>query len=52
MRDLFEKVPGKYDLIAMDYSKGEDSTDSKAEADKAKEQCKKVRFSLNLKTVS
>ncbi|KAK8726876.1 hypothetical protein OTU49_010108 [Cherax quadricarinatus] len=37
MRIAFEKVPGKYDLLAMDYSKGEDTTDSSTTMEKAKE---------------
>ncbi|XP_071548286.1 poly [ADP-ribose] polymerase 2-like [Panulirus ornatus] len=45
-RDAFEKVPGKYDLLAMDYSKGEDCTDSKVEIGKAEEQRKKVECKL------
>lgn len=40
---MFEKVPGKYDLLKMDYSKGKDTPDSAALAQKAK---KKVSFSL------
>lgn len=42
MRDVFEKVPGKYDLLSMDYSKGEDTTDAAETAKKSLEQRKKV----------
>lgn len=34
---MFEKVPGKYDLLKMDYSKGKDTPDSAALVKKAKE---------------
>lgn len=34
---MFEKVPGKYDLLKMDYSKGKDTPDSAAVVKKAKE---------------
>lgn len=34
---MFEKVPGKYDLLQMDYSKGKDTPDSAAVMKKAKE---------------
>ncbi|XP_068248872.1 poly [ADP-ribose] polymerase 2-like isoform X2 [Palaemon carinicauda] len=45
-RDSFEKVPGKYDLLAMDYSK-EDQTDSAIKAvDKIKEERKKIESKL------
>lgn len=34
---MFEKVPGKYDLVKIDYSKGNDTPDSAAAVKKAKE---------------
>ncbi|XP_050688575.1 poly [ADP-ribose] polymerase 2-like isoform X2 [Eriocheir sinensis] len=37
LRFMFEKVPGKYDLLKMDYSKGKDTPDSAAIVKKAKE---------------
>ena len=34
---MFEKVPGKYDLLKMDYSKGRDTPDTVAVVKKSKE---------------
>lgn len=41
-RHSFEKVKGKYDLLAMDYSDGNDEPDSRAAREEMKEQRKKV----------
>ncbi|XP_045607388.2 LOW QUALITY PROTEIN: poly [ADP-ribose] polymerase 2 [Procambarus clarkii] len=46
MRMAFEKVPGKYDLLAMDYSVGQDTPDSGAALEKAKEARKKLKCKL------
>lgn len=46
LREVFEKVPGKYDLLSMDYSKGEDTTDTAEAAKKSLEQRKKVTLLL------
>ncbi|KAK7085917.1 Poly [ADP-ribose] polymerase 2 [Halocaridina rubra] len=50
MRDFFEKVPGKYDLLAMDYAT-EDTTDSasKNAKEKMKEERKKIECKLDLR---
>lgn len=37
LRSLFEKVPGKYDLLKMDYSKGTDTPDAGAAVKTPKE---------------
>lgn len=37
LRSMFEKVPGKYDLLKMDYSKGTDTPDAGAAVKKPKE---------------
>ncbi|KAK3890663.1 hypothetical protein Pcinc_005397 [Petrolisthes cinctipes] len=46
MRDLFEKVPGKYDMLSMDYSKGEDMPDTAEAAKKSQEKSKKIESKL------
>ncbi|XP_066963757.1 poly [ADP-ribose] polymerase 2-like isoform X2 [Macrobrachium rosenbergii] len=49
MRDCFEKQPGKYDLLEMDYSR-EDKTDSAIKAnDKIKEERKKIECTLEIR---
>lgn len=45
-RHSFEKVKGKYDLLAMDYSDGNDEPDSRAAREEMKEQRKKLECKL------
>ena len=47
-RDEFEKVPGKYDLLHMDYSDDKDTTDSKPKDDESKDPPKKVGMNFYL----
>ncbi|KAK4324657.1 hypothetical protein Pmani_004716 [Petrolisthes manimaculis] len=46
MRDVFEKVPGKYDMLSMDYSKGEDTPDIAEAAKKSQEKSIKIESKL------
>ncbi|XP_047482677.1 poly [ADP-ribose] polymerase 2-like isoform X3 [Penaeus chinensis] len=45
-RHSFEKVKGKYDLLAMDYSDGKDEPDSSAAKEEIKEKRKKLECQL------
>lgn len=49
-KDCFEKVPGKYDLVFMDYSSNDKQEEKKDEPDSAPE--KKKLCSLNVKVQS
>lgn len=46
-RFMFEKVPGKYDLLKMDYSKGTDTPDTGAAVKKEKEKVMLCRWCLD-----